>query len=225
MTNVHPETTLGSNVPQGSHTTPVNPSAFPDAISLSPHSEPLPIPSNIPVQLVTQGNATTCRSFTFSWSFHGESVWPMTLAIVKRQDMSHAQPVTTPAVPVLRTLSTDVASDIRTYTWSVVDIAEGWHSIIASGTSSTTDGPVQSASFFVRNGSDVSCLDHGLFHHGPTPSNHRAPGHARLSTGEWIGIVLGAGAGIIILVAAFVFPRLWRRALPSLKKRRMYLLY
>lgn len=178
-------------------------------------------------QFEDPGNATTCSSFSFSWTFTGDHVTPMTLLVVDEQ-----HPTLLTQTP-LRTLALGVPSNSQMFTWATVDIEEGWYRVKAIETVPMIGLPVHTATFFVKNSSDVSCLQPTsasvLFFHksmnGPSqPSSHHVPPR-HIGVGELIGIILGGLAGVVLLAVAFLFPRLWRRALPSPKKRRRYILY
>ncbi|KAF8894498.1 hypothetical protein BD779DRAFT_842540 [Infundibulicybe gibba] len=173
-------------------------------------------------------DATTCRSFTFLWSYSSPSVALLTLSVSTAEAVQKAA-IPAVAPPTLRMLSTNLPSDTHVYTWIMVDVAEGWYQINARETSSVGMSP-QSAPFFVRNGTNLECLkaaqtntSTSTFHKPSNPPHHTPMRH--LGTGELIGIVLGAVAGVLLLAIAFIFPRLWRRALPTTKKQRRYLFY
>lgn len=172
------------------------------------------------LQFTNIGNATTCHNMTFTWSYSGGATVPLTLSVsggpptANHAASSVNSSNTAPPKNLLRTLATNVSSDSHLYTWQSVDVKEGWYLIQAAAQSSGFSA--QSASFFVQNGTNVTCLMHA-------PSANSRPMH-RLSRGELVGISLGAIAGVAIVTVAFIFPRLWRRALPP-KKGRSLVLY
>jgi uncharacterized membrane-anchored protein YitT (DUF2179 family) len=194
----------------------------------SPHGvagEPaFAILSNI-FQFDDLGNATACSSFTFSWKFIGEHVTSMTLFIVGEQ-----RP-TSIVQPPLRILAQGVLSNSQKFTWTIVDVEEGWYRVNAVETVPMIGLPMQMTTFFVKNSSDLSCLPsspptiQAAFHKSSNSASrpHIQPRH--IGPSELVGIVFGGLAGAVLLALAFMFPRLWRRALPSRKKRRIYILY
>lgn len=188
----------------------------------------LPTPSGSAdvLQISDPGNATTCQSLIFLWNYRGTNVNPVTLTIVESQD-----PYTTDLLSntnynhtALRTLETNVPATAQTYTWNPVNVTEGWYRVMAGMPSFTSE--TESAPFFVNNGSDLQCLNSHSYNSTGShkPSWMHRP-HPHLGPGELIGVIIGAGIGVAVLGAAFFFPRLWRRALPTTKLKRKYLFY
>lgn len=204
------------------------------------HEHPIPIssepllgrsPSALPttVQLKDPGNTTACSSLTFFWSHSPERPFLMMLSIVNCRKPTSANPPAPLEIPASssKILAEDIPSDSYKYTWHIVDVPEGWYVVDLTQTSPTTMGiSTQSSPFFVTEGGVSLCrYNSSAFSvpHKPNPSHHSAP-HP-LHPAELAGIVLGAVFGVCILTVAFLFPRLWRRSLPSPKRRRLYVLY
>ncbi|KDR81492.1 hypothetical protein GALMADRAFT_134924 [Galerina marginata CBS 339.88] len=185
-------------------------------------------------------NTTSCSALELSWSYSGQAAVAMTL-IVQDQMVPSAPMLITgsstgnlPTTSVsFRTLTTDVPSNADNYIWPSVDVNEGWYTAKAFDTAASLGISAVSEPFFVSRGTNTSCFS-------PDPTNATAatssvpanatstfpsPRRGALHSGDIIGISLGVTVGIIFLFAAFIFPRMCRRELPSPKGRRPYLLY
>jgi len=173
------------------------------------------------LQFLSPENATICDDLTFLWNYTGQTTVMMTLFINDNKTVQNQVSVTslsaspTSTSSALRTLGTDIPSVAGNFTWHNVDVTEGWYVVSAVETTPDNGISAQSPPFFVGNSTDISC-----FQTSSTVGDSR-----HLDVGELAGIVLGAVIGVIILTLAFLFPRLCRRALPSLKKNRQYVLY
>lgn len=168
-------------------------------------------------------NATTCQSYTFSWSsdslnpssniklFIGGSLGPdsNTTATLSSSDN---------LPPPIRILSTRIPLSATNFTWVSVDLTEGWYTLDAqpSRAHRSVKFTSQPAPLYVINGTDTSCV---------RSSQPISSSHPRLSTGDIVAVVIGAVAAAGLLAVAFAFPRLWRRDLPSPKRPRPYYLY
>ncbi|RDB21558.1 hypothetical protein Hypma_011489 [Hypsizygus marmoreus] len=190
--------------------------------NLSPFSSTPPLPSALPivVQLESPGNVTACSAMTFFWSHTSDSVI-VNLSIMPWKESSTLPSPSQLTTPLLITLAVNIPSNIQNFTWDAVDVAEGWYVIHLVTT--TTMVSTESAPFFVKNGANITCLRYrhssstSQSHQGTSAAHHAMPHPLRPA--DLISIVLGAVVGICILTGAFLFPRLWRRSLPSPKKR------
>lgn len=197
---------------------------------LGPMSTPSPPSSPVSFRFLGVDNATTCQSLTFLWNYTGTPTptndTRVTLTILTEESYASANRNQTKPIG-LRTLQTNASLEVSSFTWSPVNVVSGTYRAMAE-ISPTDSPPTFSASFGVQNGTDLSCLTANTTTGWP-PYAHstKKPTHIpqHVGTGELVGIILGALAGVAILGAAFLFPRLWRRALPSPKKRRRYILY
>ncbi|KAL0947464.1 hypothetical protein HGRIS_013570 [Hohenbuehelia grisea] len=221
-----------------------------------------PAASSSPFAWINPPNATTCQNTTFSWHFASSSIniAQMTLAVtnervaqVPQQNPSSAAPPSMhiDAPLISRTLANNLSPTDDRYVWPIVDVTEGWYLAIAfrsftpvAGHPNEANSPdmflMRSTPFFVKNGTDVSCLaaaaaSSSAVVSSPTPATSTSPSepdtstpvsHGGLSTVQLAGTVVGVVLGLSIIAAAFVFPRLWRRGLPKKKvPGRPYLLY
>ncbi|KAF8078068.1 hypothetical protein FPV67DRAFT_30162 [Lyophyllum atratum] len=207
------------------------------------HGDPIPVSSepqpyctsSLPssafpttIQLEDPGNATACSSLTFFWTSSPGHPILMTLSIVHW----HAPFVSAKASSPLaittspsKILAVNILSDSHQFIWQTVDVPEGWYVVDLTETVPTSGTSTKSSPFFITEGSDASCRYNSFSasHKPPNLSHHPTPHH--LHPAELVGIVLGVIFGVCVLTLAFLFPRLWRRSLPSPKKRRSYILY
>jgi hypothetical protein len=156
-------------------------------------------------------NATTCQSYFFSWLYDGPVLNSnLTLSVVQNPQIYSDMMDT-------RVLTTDLPTSATNFTWQSVDLPQGWYML-----QGTIDDPgvnflPHMSPLYVINGTNTSCVKDFQ----PETSSHTS----RLDTGDIVGVVIGAIAAACLLSVAFAFPRLWRRELPTLKKRRPYYLY
>ncbi|KAF7365658.1 hypothetical protein MVEN_00439400 [Mycena venus] len=97
---------------------------------------------------------TTCKPAVITWTYNGGEL-QLTLSITSivatsGGDQSLTEPVT--GTPI------DPSQLEGTYTWPMVNVAQGWYHITGNFPSA---GFVESASFYVLNGTDTSCLRAG----------------------------------------------------------------
>ncbi len=174
------------------------------------------------LQFMNVHNATTCESYTVSWSYGSPSRTTFALFVTENlwgpnnnATMPHYNGG---SPPLLRMLSPNIFRNATNFTWSSVDLQEGWYMLDARLPRSSGNMKFlpQSAPLYVSNGTNTSCVK---------PSTPLTDSHSRLGTGDVVAIIIGAVAAAGLLAVAFAFPRLWRRDLPSPKKRRPYYLY
>ncbi|KII89249.1 hypothetical protein PLICRDRAFT_175462 [Plicaturopsis crispa FD-325 SS-3] len=193
--------------------------------SASPPLPPTPTPSSPTIQLTTPSNVTTCQDMTLSWSYVGSGGVPLTISVdgvpPQNNTVSHTLTTTTP--------STD-----QRFSWTPVDVPEGQYTISATDTPHTFGIAAKSQPFFVVAGSNVSCLT-GSSSSSTAPSptasstaTRTSPASRPISKGDEIGVIVGVIAGILLLVSAFVVPRIrkWlarRRAVRSRQEGPYYL--
>ncbi|TFK49291.1 hypothetical protein OE88DRAFT_1736927 [Heliocybe sulcata] len=222
-----------------------------NTLSISPTLIPLPSPSRssstsspaaTPTGIVTfhaVENMTACDSGTVTWDFSGTSGGNLTLVVTNGNvPQSPATPSRTitpeplasliarsnvrrdvPAVSKL--LETGIDPSISTWTWSPVNVTEGWYDLEAfllyTGQAGSQLFAATSTQFYVSNGTDLSCL--GVT---PTSSSSAAPSAsstgssipvAAMGTGKHtnvgaiVGGVLGGVVGLFLIFAAVVFFR------------------
>ncbi|PFH50689.1 hypothetical protein AMATHDRAFT_47709 [Amanita thiersii Skay4041] len=164
------------------------------------------------IRFNTLGNATTCTSCTLSWAYTGDPsvLITLNLTLSPTGEGTSGNNFTPTSTKPLRTLATNIPAAAERYTWMVVDVKEGWYSVDAIGSSVSAFDLNAHSDLFVKNGTNVACLTYG----------DSLPQHRPLSTGELVGIVIGIVAALCVLAVAFLFPRLWRRALPKPKQTR-----
>ncbi|KAF8163183.1 hypothetical protein B0H34DRAFT_794922 [Crassisporium funariophilum] len=247
--STNPTTTIGNTpISSGStsrlpNTPSPNPSVKPATqsgnISNTPSnavSSSSPPPSTQTFQFNDPSNSTTCERLVLTWNYNGQNAVAMTLAVRDQGQMTQSTSEAQPPASTSLTLTTDVLSNADIYTWIAVDVTEGWYIATALDTATTLGIHAQSSPFFVTLGTNTSCLPSNSVDNpnnsstqSPLPSSV-SPGPLSFSqhavgVGDIVGIALGVTAGVVFLIAAFVFPRLWRRELPTTKKKRPYLLY
>ncbi|KAF9483873.1 hypothetical protein BDN70DRAFT_873267 [Pholiota conissans] len=188
-------------------------------------------------------NATVCNSFGLSWTYTGQNPVAITLTVQRNIIQSGSTTSTfsisssgSPAT--MRILTTRVLSNADSFIWPSVDVLEGWYIAKASDTSNMLGISAGSAPFYVKQGSDTSCLlkvpTSTISTLPPNQSTPFSPSSSKpsIGTGDIVGITLGVIAGAIcLLLAVFTLPRL-RRGSPTIithsstaKPQRPYLLY
>ncbi|KAF9453250.1 hypothetical protein P691DRAFT_81094 [Macrolepiota fuliginosa MF-IS2] len=201
---------------------PVVPAATSTSVAPSPAATSMPST----LHFLDVQNATTCQSYTVSWSYDGPSPGFDIALSVNENPMGSANNNATTSgssghMPSpARVLSNNISSTTTNFTWESVDLDGGWYTLSARAADpgqSVMFTP-QSTSLYVVNGTDVSCVRMSR----PVPSSGSRP---HLSTGDIVAIIIGAIAAAGLLAIAFAFPRFWRRDLPSRKRRRPYYLY
>lgn len=197
------------------------------ATSTSTTSSATPSPS-MSFTFTPPSNTTTCDSTTFFWSSSGVRGGTIALYILS----NHTAP---PDLFINQTLTSNVSVAAQQFSWLSVVVPQGFYVVTASQPAVPQNGvSVTSPPFFVQNGSDVSCLvgieaseSKTTPASAPTisPYSHHPIAASPLTTGSLIGTIVGAIVAVIVLAVAFRYPRWWRRALPSPKTRRAYILY
>ncbi|KAF9052668.1 hypothetical protein BJ165DRAFT_1523438 [Panaeolus papilionaceus] len=205
------------NLPQSSsRPQSATPSSSPPATS---NSFPPTPGSQYFLQFQTPSNTTVCSSLDLLWTFAGHDLFTMTLYIEPQNVSSQ---MTTQQIPTsARVLSTDVAVMDSRYTWSPVIADSGWYIANSFDNKNSTGVMMRSSPFFIAPPMNDSCLQ-------STSNNSSSSNHlhqSRPSDGTIIGLSLGITAGVTLLLAAFLYPRLWRKELPSHDRNRPYLLY
>ncbi|KAF8969945.1 hypothetical protein BDZ97DRAFT_1754351 [Flammula alnicola] len=184
-------------------------------------------------------NTTVCTTLGLSWTYTGQVVVAMTLTIQAQGQDQVGSTTASSNMPsasssTFRILTTEALSNAASFTWSLVDVKEGWYIAKAFDTADKLGISAGSSPFFVTQGNDTSCLltTNTSSTVNPSPSQTASPGPSDsrgfIGTGDIVGIALGVTAGLIcLIVAAFTFPRLRRREPPdpATKRRRPYLLY
>lgn len=176
------------------------------------------------LQFTDVQNATTCESYTVSWSYDGSGQTDFALFVVENlwgpNNNASVPLYSGGSPPLLRMLSVNISPNTTNFTWSSVDLQEGWYMLDARllGSNSGAKFFPQSAPLYVTNGTDTSCV-------GPSTPTTDSDSHSHIGTGDVAAIIIGAVAAAGLLAVAFAFPRFWRRELPSPKKRRPYYLY
>lgn len=218
-----PITAIGSSMPL----VPTTASA-----GIVPLSSTTPPPPEA-FQLIAPENTTTCSHTTFFWSLSEAIDVPLTVIVtnervVQQQESRPANSIdNTPLIS--RTVSANVSSSAGNITWNPVDVIEGWYAAIAFQTLNSSGVHDQSPAFFVQNGSDVSCIADVDPSNtsttavispssSPSPTSVSSTSTKHLTTGDLVGTVAGVIVGVLLLVAAFTFPRIWQRALPTARR-------
>ncbi|KAJ7581377.1 hypothetical protein C8J56DRAFT_263451 [Mycena floridula] len=187
----------------------------------SPGIDPLP---SIPLtfQFTAPNNTTTCDSTTFFWSSGGVKSGTMDLVVFN--NISN-RPL--PFLAINETVAKNVTSSTQEWTWLSVNVPEGWYAVQALESSLPDGVSLPSAPFFVQNGSDVSCLVGKSTASEPDPMvpSSPKPKHRHVHIGSLLGTVIGSLVAFVVIAIAFIYPRWWRRALPSPKIKRRYVLY
>ncbi|KAJ3567391.1 hypothetical protein NP233_g6400 [Leucocoprinus birnbaumii] len=174
------------------------------------------------LHFVALQNATTCESFSFSWVYQGPipssnlslSIVQSPIAVNQPGEYSSKPPS---QLITVRLLSSTVSTNTTNFTWHTVDLMPGWYMLDAEIPDPKAHFLSHMSPLYVANGTNTTCVKY----FEPQMHHHRA----ELTKGEIAGIIIGAVAAAGLLAVAFAFPRLWRRELPSLKKRRPYYLY
>uniref|UniRef100_A0A8H8CN66 Uncharacterized protein n=1 Tax=Psilocybe cubensis TaxID=181762 RepID=A0A8H8CN66_PSICU len=183
-----------------------------------------PKKSNQQIMFNDPQNVTTCGTLQLSWVHGGQAVVPMTL-VVQNQTILN-DPGTTNGPQITHILTNNTSSYADRYLWFPVDVDEGWYLVKAYDAGASLDIFAQSATFFVSRGPDLRCLpSNGINGSAPTLPPTHTSGRGTLRTSDVIGISLGVTIGVVVLLLAYLFPRLWHRDLPDSKNRRPYLLY
>lgn len=162
-------------------------------------------------------NATLCSPFILSWAYSGQAAVAMTL-IAQPRDGSKSNSTIIPSStsPETRILTTSVLSTADSFTWSSVDVKEGWYIAKAFDTAATLGISAGSAPFYLKQGNDTGCLvtqpssTISIASQIPPPTPSSPLGSKpSIGAGDIVGITLGVTAGLIcLLLAAFTFPRL-----------------
>lgn len=174
------------------------------------------------LQFSDMQNATTCQSYRVSWSYTGPNPDSDIILSINQDptgSKNDTMPLYLPLIPI-RTLSSNISSTATDFIWGSVDLEQGSYMLNARAVN-----PNESAKFvcrptrlYVVNGTDTDCIKY-------PESAISSESRPRLSKGDIAGIIIGAIAAGGLLAVAFIFPRLWRRDLPSPKRRRPYYLY
>jgi len=146
---------------------------------------------------------TTCKPGIITWNYSGSSANRL-LSITNVDDPYSSGNITRQSTTG-NSFSVDINAASNNWTWSQVNVSQGWYQGNVPSLSAV------SAAFFISNGSDVSCLL------GSSSSSS-----AILDSGEIMGIVLGAlaGLGVIVVGVAYYYLRSRRRRLPRGNQRR-----
>lgn len=164
-------------------------------------------------------NATTCQNYSFSWVYEGPVPNSnLTFSIIQSPLRKYEGYSSYPPsqLTTVRVLSSTVSTDTSNFTWGAVDLMEGWYMLQAEIPDPNAHFLPHMSPVYVANGTDTTCVKYfepKMYH------------QSSLTKGDITGIIVGAIAAAGLLTLAFIFPRLWRRDLPSLKKRRLYYLY
>jgi hypothetical protein len=224
-------------------------------------SNPGPLP-NSTFQWTPPDNATTCTSTTFLWASHSQlfANLNMSLEVSNTNISSHPLPSSTPGTIVTNvTTPSGVVINLQIYTWMRVNVPEGWYTVRAipfvpsnatdddGDHDNDEDNGVQSLllspPFFVKNGSDTSCVVD--FSSSPSRSSSSSSsqtpseaeqtsaaasqpmGSIRADIPVLVGTILGALVAFAVLSIAFIFPHWYRHALPqpAMKSRRVLYAY
>ncbi len=104
-------------------------------------------------------NATLCSPFVLSWAYSGQAAVAMTLTAQPR-DVFKSNSTITPSSTSSETriLTTSVLSTADSFTWSSVDVREGWYIAKAFDTAGTLGISAGSDPFYLKQGSDTGCL-------------------------------------------------------------------
>jgi hypothetical protein len=241
--------------PASAHTSTPTPSSTTSGGSATPSSLP-----NSTFQWTPPDNTTTCTSTTFLWASHSQlfASLNMSLEVSNINISSHPLPSSGPGVG--GTIATNVTNasgvviNLQIYTWMKVNVPEGWYTVraipLVPSNSTDDDGDhdsdgddgvqslLLSAPFFVKNGSDTSCVvdfsaSSSRSSGSQTPSDSEAaqtPAAAashRTDIPVLVGTILGALVAFVVLSIAFIFPQWYRHALPqpAMKSRRVLYAY
>ncbi|KAK7449649.1 hypothetical protein VKT23_013123 [Stygiomarasmius scandens] len=171
--------------------------------------------SSLTIHFAAPSNVSTCDSTTFFWTPVGPS---NTISLSVTNSGASNDPS---AEVISTTLTKSVSTDTQLFTWFDVDVTQGWYLVQAQLAAQPKTTLAKSAPFFVENGTDTSCVrPHTQTSPTPTPTPPPGTGGGHVPS-EIIGVVIAAIAACAILLVAFLFPRWWRRALPSNRKRRL----
>ncbi|KAF9268539.1 hypothetical protein L218DRAFT_515808 [Marasmius fiardii PR-910] len=190
------------------------------------------------------GEFTTCMPATIPWSAGGPKL-PITITITDI-GVTQSAPPSSPsatgksgtntfsniATAILRravgdgltmfAIGQSVNSALGSYTWSSVNVSQGWYQLIAQTEDLNFVG--HSQPIFVRNGTDTSCIDGAspsstqssqsqTSTFQPTDTNTSPPSTGaiesrQLNVGAIVGGVVG---GVVVLLALFACGCMWRR--------------
>lgn len=223
-----PPSTSGIQSPPPSTNTSVpSPAARPPDSKSGTAASPSQTQTSRSFQWTSPDNTTTCDSTTFLWSATGFGN-NMTLQVSNMNVPNHT--MSTP-LPVLHNLTTNVTTNLQVFTWLIVDVPEGWYTVEAIPNSLNSNFSAVSAPFFVKNGTDTSCINEQLLDGStssalpqPTAGMKSAVPH-KANIPVIVGTLLGALVAFIILSIAFIFPRFWRHALPTASSKGRRVMY
>lgn len=225
---VDPVSARGKNKGNEDTPTPSESTSSTDAHSSTPSpsrtSSTAPSPSSsFSFQFTPPNDTVICDSTTFFWSSSGLQNRTIALSVTNNVSSSNLSP------PLLinQVIIDNITIATQEYTWLRANVPAGRYAVQAlqgEGTLNT------SSSFLVQDGPDKSCLlgnSDTATSKTPTPSSPSMspPISHHLTAAPLTGTVLGAVSAFLVVYLAFRFPRWWRRALPSSKSRRPYILY
>ncbi|EPQ53716.1 hypothetical protein GLOTRDRAFT_139850 [Gloeophyllum trabeum ATCC 11539] len=213
MTAVNPPNTgilPGTLSHVASPTLPITPTT----ISISLPTSSLTSASTAPtttavITLHAVENMTTCGSGTVTWDFSGSPGGDLSILVMNVNDTSHSS----------QYLSTNLDPASETWTWSKVNVSQGWYDLEAYiSYPSSSDRVSDFKQFYISNGTDTSCL---LGSSGSNPASTPStsstalpvsglPPSRHTNVGAIVGGVLGGLAGLFFLLAAFLFFRTGR---------------
>ncbi|KAF5372969.1 hypothetical protein D9758_001614 [Tetrapyrgos nigripes] len=192
----------------------------PTSSSSSPSSNPTGTgmsASDLMIHFAAPSNVSTCDSTTFFWTPVGP---PTNISLSVTNSSVRGS---TSDEPITAVLTNSISTNVQLYTWLTADVVQGWYLVEAELTAPPTTVLAKSAPFFVKNGSDTSCVQSHSSSPGPSPTSSTPQdmdgGHG--FNASILGAVIAVVGALFILLAAFLFPRWWRRALPSNRKRRL----
>ncbi|KIJ63039.1 hypothetical protein HYDPIDRAFT_29734 [Hydnomerulius pinastri MD-312] len=162
-------------------------------------------------------NMTTCTTGLITWNYSGQQA-ELTLSVTD-QVATTARYIgrrqNTGGLPISQLL-TETNAQLGSYTWQSVNLTEGQYYIQAYMPSFAFSS--SSLTFYITNGSDVSCLT-GTSPHStaPAPSGNPSTSPSSASsknnTGAIVGGVLGAIAGVaLVVLAGLLYLRRRRRS-------------
>ena len=124
-------------------------------------------------------------------------------------------------------IGNDISAEAEEATWHMVDVPPGRYQVVAFNTETST-APiinVRSTPFFVVAG-NTGCTENPISTSpiSMVPSPTAAPQgndasaasstHKGMSPGALAGTIIGVVAGVILLLLAITYPRIWRRSFP-----------
>ncbi|EMD34415.1 hypothetical protein CERSUDRAFT_97675 [Gelatoporia subvermispora B] len=207
-----------------------NANGTPSTTTSSPASSITAPSVNGTFTFIDPGNMTTCQPGTFQWSDTDSHVVALTLEVRSEFDVD-ASSNSTSISTISRVLTNSTLSTVGKFTWSDVDVPEGWYCAVVFDTADTIGLHVQSPLFFIQSGQSTSCVVSNSTTTSPDASNNTSTSASAdtsqsggstggLSNAALAGTIVAAVIGVLLLTIAFSVPHWWKRTLPFRSRNR-----